>query len=717
MASPAVEGNPPAEVVVAAAEANAEAAEGGARALPDPVTTDKAAVTKQKRVKLPVASFIKNLICQPAAYVKRLNENFGWRFLAFLFCFNFILRGFTAILSAVGLNYWYEYVGVTGPEYQDVMTVFFLPWSMKGLVGTLSDTFPIFGYHKRHYMTGTVVIATGAMIALTLIDFSWVKANVTAASVLFFCVQLNSASTDVMLDGKISEFMVKKPAIKADGVSFINGMLMAGMFIFTLCSIPLLKGGRLGARIGFGLVCFGLAQMFYPTVMGWMPEERAVGNFRIRFDLIRQHWRVFLIAVTVSAFAIGLILVTYFVPSHANQNNLYVRVGYLILTAGAMLIMGKYFLKPLQYKVVVIMMVSSLLYLDLSGATTWWFLAKNGPGECNPGGPGFDRTFFILTSMLVGTAASTLAVIIFQSVFSRWTYRYIFLFTIFLKSAGAIFDIIIVYRWNIAMGIPDRYFFIFGSAMLSSVLGFLEFLPGVTLMARLSSKGCESTTQATIAAFSNYGSALAKSLGVVAIRLASIRTVATPTESCNFDNLPILIIVGQGFLPLGIIPLVWCLIPNVKLDAPLPGYGDDYDESETAEEAGKREKAKLKDAEARMPTGLGLDESGASREDTPEGDGEKKPTADPSRARLSTIASAGSVLPPLPQVEMSGVYTEEPEEEREAASRSPPTGERSPPLQITASPSPPTGRNRGDVSEPATPKERLVGQLDIEGEN
>uniref|UniRef100_A0A0G4GT85 Major facilitator superfamily (MFS) profile domain-containing protein n=1 Tax=Chromera velia CCMP2878 TaxID=1169474 RepID=A0A0G4GT85_9ALVE len=588
------EGRVASEVLERSADAGAKVAQADAKALPDPATTEK------KIARFGVSATL--------GYFRRLQKSFGWRFLVFIFCFNFLLRGFIAFISLLGIPYLHEYVGVTGAQFQDVMTIFMLPWSMKGLVGTVSDCYPIFGYHKRHYMTGTLIMATGAMLTIPLLSFEWVKANIPVLSALLFLVQFNSASTDVMLDGKVSEFMVKKPSIKADGVVFINGSYMAGMLFFILCCIPLLLDhSALKIRVGLFLVLLGLLQMFYPTVRGWMPEERADRSFHLKRDLIRQHWRVFLLAVSVSLFALGLMLVTAFIPSHASEENLYYRVGYLLVTAAAMLGMGHFLLKPLQYRVVVIMFVSSLLYVDVSGAIMYWFLAKNGEGECNPGGPGFSQTFYALVSQSFGTVAALIAVVIFQTVFSKWTYRWIFCFTIFLKSAGAIFDIIILNRWNLLMGIPDTYFFIFGSAMLTSVLSFLEFMPGVTLMARLSSKGCESTTQATIAAYSNYGSSLAKSLGVVAMRLSGIVTKADEDteKTCNFSSLPWLITVGQGFLPLLVIPLVWCLIPNVKLDAKLLGYGEEYEEHEQSSSAEEKISGELPGA-----IGEGTEESG-----------------------------------------------------------------------------------------------------------
>ena len=53
----------------------------------------------------------------------------------------------------------------------------------------------------------------------------------------------------------------------------------------------------------------------------------------------------------------------------------------------------------------------------------------------------------------------------------------------------------------------------------------------------------ESTTFAILASFSNLGGALSRSFGVFAMSAAGIKTDLTDGGSCDFDNLPVLIVV------------------------------------------------------------------------------------------------------------------------------------------------------------------------------
>ena len=77
----------------------------------------------------------------------------------------------------------------------------------------------------------------------------------------------------------------------------------------------------------------------------------------------------------------------------------------------------------------------------------------------------------------------------------------------------------------------------------------------------------ESTTFAILASFSNLGGALSRSFGVFAMSAAGIKTDLTDGGSCDFDNLPVLIVVCGMILPLVAVPLTYVLIPDMDMHA------------------------------------------------------------------------------------------------------------------------------------------------------
>ena len=50
------------------------------------------------------------------------------------------------------LPYFKDYMGLDSARYQAMLTASRTPWSIKPLIGIVSDVVPIRGYHKRWYV-------------------------------------------------------------------------------------------------------------------------------------------------------------------------------------------------------------------------------------------------------------------------------------------------------------------------------------------------------------------------------------------------------------------------------------------------------------------------------------------------------------------------------------------------------------------------------------
>ena len=131
-----------------------------------------------------------------------------------------------------------------------------------------------------------------------------------------------------------------------------------------------------------------------------------------------------------------------------------------------------------------------------------------------------------------------------------------------------------VKRWNVAWGIPDKWFYLVGDTILEPIVLMMAFMPGTVLISKMCPKNMEATTFAILASFSNLGGALSSSFGVFAMQWAGIKT-DVENGNCDFTNLSSLIVVCGMLLPLLAIPMTFVLIPDMDLSDPVHGEGKD----------------------------------------------------------------------------------------------------------------------------------------------
>lgn len=134
-----------------------------------------------------------------ACYWERLFGNFGWRFVTLLFSAYGGVKGVVNILTYTSfLPYLRDAVGVTDPaQYQAFFTVSRLPWALKPLIGALSDTVPLWGYHKRPYLIGSAVTGTAAAVALAAAPLRGIPGGGAIAASLLFVLTLETATGKV----------------------------------------------------------------------------------------------------------------------------------------------------------------------------------------------------------------------------------------------------------------------------------------------------------------------------------------------------------------------------------------------------------------------------------------------------------------------------------------------------------------------------------------
>lgn len=147
---------------------------------------------------------------------------------------------------------------------------------------------------------------------------------------------------------------------------------------------------------------------------------------------------------------------------------------------------------------------------------------------------------------------------------------------------AASFDMVIINRINLWIGIPDAVMYLLGDAVVSNVLGMLAFMPSCVLTAKVCPKEMEATVYSLLAGFQNFGAAVAQSLGLYLQAAFGVEMSNRKSFVCKYGNLTWVILVAHVLLPLLAIPLTILLIPDARL-------GDDLLTKITAHEKSEYE--------------------------------------------------------------------------------------------------------------------------------
>ncbi|CCW70776.1 unnamed protein product [Phytomonas sp. Hart1] len=200
---------------------------------------------------------------------------------------------------------------------------------------------------------------------------------------------------------------------------------------------------------------------------------------------------------------------------------------------------------------------SSAVYIGLPGIGKFYIA---GP-DCVPGGPNFSLTFVYTICTVISTVSSLTGILVFNYFFSKTNYRKIMIVTTIVLLPFVLPEIIMLKRWNIQVGIPDHFFYIGTSTIISPLISMVSWMPTVILLSRVCPRGSESMVYAVLASFGNLGDTTSTSIGAI------LMEYVWPIKSnppCDFSNAVKLVIVCEILSPLLIIPLT-LLLPNVRV--------------------------------------------------------------------------------------------------------------------------------------------------------
>ena len=390
------------------------------------------------------------------AYYIGLRDAFSLKFLLFLFVSQFFIKGtLYRIATGVFLPIFKE-MNVDAVHVQLYMTLAMAPWSIKPLIGVVSDLLSIFGYHKRFYLVISILVGFASGFSLIFIPQN---ISVSVLIVLcFFGLNFEISICDLLSEGTYARLMNENPQTGTDIITLVNGFQMAGQLI-ALCFVGPLSDIKsfLPIFIIGTIICI---VPLIPTMLGWLPEEKN-GN-----KIVSINWELFhrsklplaIVAVTGLSGPLLAILTIY-------VNNIVGLVCAFIMVS--LSIAGSYIAFPkLVGHVALFQVITQASKPSLGSALDFFFTADE---ECIPGGPAFTFKYYITYTGILGTLMTVVATIMYQKWMSTWKFRTVLIFTAVLAALGGISDLLIVLRVNVAMGISDKVFYVFGEAILENV--------------------------------------------------------------------------------------------------------------------------------------------------------------------------------------------------------------------------------------------------------
>lgn len=188
------------------------------------------------------------------------------------------------------------------------------------------------------------------------------------------------------------------------------------------------------------------------------PPKCLCGIFEYNKEVVERNWRIFVYSCIMTVAVIAILCANILADT---LGLLIVAVCVSVVTCGT-----SFWALPLMIaKVNIYSYLSMTCYLQMP-STSYYYIA---PPDCLPDGPHFSYTFYNTISSVIGNIAALAGIMLFTYLFSKSSFWFTFITTSVIRIVASVFDMVIVQRWNIAIGIPDHAMYICGDAIIYEV--------------------------------------------------------------------------------------------------------------------------------------------------------------------------------------------------------------------------------------------------------
>jgi hypothetical protein len=474
------------------------------------------------------------------SYFARVTGVLGLQFLLFLGVSQMLLKGLGYYLTTSMMMPMFKSVfGLDASHLQIMSIIVIMPWSIKPILGLLSDLTLIGGYHKRYWLVQAFVVGC---ICSGFSILAYHNKSGIGVALCFMGVQFQIAMFDLLSESTYSIIMRDRKYTGGDLVTLTQGYQHIGALLATLflgvfadhqLFYPLLSA--------VGVVCL---LPIAPVLLGWLPEIKNPHGtplynrfFQLvgRAQLHRDKGMIILIAFSGIAAPITTTAIEAGDPAMGLATSVVMTI---------LVLMGAYMVFPrIIFQIALLQVVINLSRPKLGGAMDFFYTAD---AMCVPGGPHFSYSFYMSVSGVIGILTSLAGIIIYQSLLSGFRFRPVLIMTAVLSGITGASDLFIVTRANVALGIPDHAAFLIGEAIFEPVLNMLNYIPVTILLSKAVPVGMESSAFAFLAGVSNFAAMTSELTGALVFDVAGIKT----TSPCNFDALWWLILLCHVSLPI-----------------------------------------------------------------------------------------------------------------------------------------------------------------------
>jgi len=521
---------------------------------------------------------LRDIIEAPSAvlqYYRRLSEAFGWRFVAIVSIVYGVNQAIGEEFYSTGSTYFFSDKAPSGLDLEadraaSINGFANVPWQIKSIYGIASDTFPINGLHRTPYIVISGVIGVASFAGLWLLPVL----TVGLVAVLLFFGNLSIASPDVMIDASVAEKCKSHPQLASDLQTLCWSSFGIGKIFSAASAGWLYHQDWCGSRGLFGLVLVTSIVMLIPALKGYLSERVSDQSFRAvptdanadvtgpSRSLPLSFWErmsgAFQDPLTGPLYRLSIFVlvtsVTVGVLVESSENDLLI-FTLAVLAAGAVSIA--------VYKLecgISVRLAKASVFIFLSGAmqpssSLLFYWSRENKENCAPERmrPCFSPEF-LSTLGVVGYFVFVIGTSMYNKYLTSWTYKRIWTSTQVLLCLIGLLDYVLVMRWNVALGIPDKAFMI-GDEVLGDLVRRMNTMPLFVLAAATCPPGVEATLFAMNMGLSNFGGTLGSYTGI------GIMWALGGVKSPEYENLATFVVIRSLFrlLPVVLIPF---FVPN-----------------------------------------------------------------------------------------------------------------------------------------------------------
>ncbi|CCW72018.1 unnamed protein product [Phytomonas sp. Hart1] len=477
------------------------------------------------------------------------------------------------------------------------------------------DSFAFLGYTKRWYIVMSCV--AGAMCSFGIAILPAKESSANTAGALIFLTSYFKANVDILSEGFYSRLIIKQPDQGPALVSWVWWFVLVGNIISSMVLGPLGDNHipQVGVYISMVLQLLTIVVFIY-NWYGEKPnrEERAddvkyrclkqlternmneiattnhrefqisdndtdgalqkplmddkgeelkrnllsdpipccFGLFEMNKDIIVFNWRALTYAVILTIAVVVMIICNIFSG----------KIGLLIACSSVSIVCcgASFWALPLAIaKVNVFGYLQSISFILLPGAINTFYMTD---AKCLPNGPHFSYTFYNGFLAVFSNVGALLGVLCFSHFFPKVNYRLAFILPTIGIMFASLIDITIVKRWNIKIGIPDHFLYLFSHSVVVQILIKLQGMPMFVLLSRLCPCGSECLVYALLSGFTSLGRSGSTTLGAIIMEFFLPIKTKVP---CDYSNMPLLILICHGIAPSITIPFIFLLIPSARI--------------------------------------------------------------------------------------------------------------------------------------------------------